>query len=95
MRDPFSRRSVSAGLWSLLGLLGLGGCGPGAPSLNLAGSYFPAWILCSLIGVAVGLAARFVLSATRLAETAAYPLVVCIASGAIAAILAWLAFYRA
>ena len=36
-----------------------------------------------------------VLSATRLAEAAAYPLVVCIAIGAIAGILAWLAFYRA
>ena len=81
--------------WSLLGLLGLGGCQAGAPSLNLVGSYFPAWILCSLIGLAVGVAARIVLSATRLAETAAYPLVVCIAIGAIAGILAWLAFYRA
>jgi hypothetical protein len=85
----------ATGLWSLLGLLSLGGCEVGAPSLSLVGSYFPAWILCSLIGVAVGLAARVVLSATRLAEAAAYPLVVCIASGAIAGILAWLAFYRA
>lgn len=95
MRDPIFRRPAPANLWSLLGLLGLGGCAPGAPSLSLAGSYFPAWILCSLIGVAVGLAARGVLSATRLAEAAAYPLVICIASGAIAGILAWLAFYRA
>jgi hypothetical protein len=99
MRNPFSSRLSSgraaAGLCSLFGLLGLGGCDPGAPSLTLAGSYFPAWILCSLIGVAAGLAARVVLSATRLAEAAAYPLAVCIASGAIAGILAWLAFYRA
>lgn len=80
---------------AVVGLLGLGGCGPGAPSLSLVGSYFPAWILCSLLAVAVGLAARVVLSATRLAEAAAYPVVVCIASGAIAGILAWLAFYRA
>ena len=95
MRDPFSCRRAGSGLWSLFGLLGLGGCQTGAPSLSLVGSYFPAWILCSLIGVAVGLAVRVVLSATRLAEVAAYPLVVCIASGAIAGILAWLAFYRA
>jgi YtcA family len=85
----------ATGLGALLGLLGLGGCEVGAPSLSLVGSYFPAWILCSLIGVAVGLAARIVLSATRLAEAAAYPLVDCIAIGAIAGILAWLAFYRA
>jgi hypothetical protein len=85
---------AAAGLLSLLSLLGLGGCGAGAPTLSLVGSYFPAWILCSLIGVAVGLAARVVLSATRLAETAAYPLVVCIAIGIIAGVAAWLVFYR-
>jgi hypothetical protein len=79
---------------SVLSLLGLGGCGAGAPTLSLVGSYFPAWILCSLIGVSVGLAARVVLSATRLAETAAYPLVVCIAIGVIAGVAAWLIFYR-
>ena len=83
----------SAGLLTVL-MLGLGGCDRGAPSLSLVGSYFPAWILCSLIGVAVGLVARVVLSATRLAEIAAYPLVVCIAIGVIAGLAAWLVFYR-
>jgi hypothetical protein len=78
----------------LLSVLGLGGCGADAPTLSLVGSYFPAWILCSLIGVAVGLAARVLLSATRLAETAAYPLVVCIAVGVIAGVGASLVFYR-
>jgi hypothetical protein len=78
----------------LASLLGLGGCDVGAPSLSLVGSYFPAWILCSLIGLAVGLAARVGLSATRLAEAAAYPLVVCIATGVIAGVATWLAFYR-
>ena len=94
MRDPFSFPRAATGLWSLFGLLGLGGCEAGAPSLSLVGSYFPAWILCSLIGVAVGLAARVVLSATRLAETAAYPLVACIAVGVIAGVATWLVFYR-
>jgi len=86
--------SAAAGLLSSLSLLGLGGCGAGSPTLSLVGSYFPAWILCSLIGVAVGLAARVILSATRLAEVAAYPLVVCIATGVIAGVAAWLVFYR-
>ena len=93
MRGP-SSSPRAAGLLTLLSPLGLGGCEPGAPSLSLVGSYFPAWILCSLIGVAVGLAARVALSATRLAEAAAYPLVVCIATGVIAGVAAWLVFYR-
>jgi hypothetical protein len=79
---------------SSFGVLGLGGCDAGAPSLTLVGSYFPAWILCALIGLAVGLAARIGLAATRLGETAAYPLVVCIALGVIGGTAAWLVFYR-
>ena len=94
MRGPSSSPRAAARLLTVLSPLGLGGCDPGAPSLTLVGSYFPAWILCSLIGVAVGLTARVVLSATRLAETAAYPLVVCIAIGVIAGVAAWLVFYR-
>ncbi len=94
MRRPTSSPRTAAGLLTLLSLLGLDGCDPGAPSLSLVGSYFPAWILCSMIGVAVGLAARVALSTTRLAEIAALPLVVCIAIGVIAGVAAWLIFYR-
>ena len=94
MRYAFIRRWTVARLGPLLGLLGLSGCGVGAPSLTLAGSYFPAWILCSLVGLGVGLVARVALSATRLVEVTAYPLVACIAIGGIAGLLAWLAFYR-
>jgi hypothetical protein len=75
-------------------LLSLAGCDAGAPSLSLVGSYFPAWILCALIGVGAGLAARVGLATSRLAETAAYPLVICIAVGVIAGTAAWLVFYR-
>jgi len=89
------RTVPGAGRLAALILLGaLQGCRAGAPSLSLVGAYFPAWILCSLIGLAIGLAARTGLSATRLAESAAYPLVLCIAIGAIAGLVAWLAFYR-
>jgi hypothetical protein len=91
-----SSASASAGLrrGSVVCLLCLTGCDSSAPSLSLVGAYFPAWILCSLIGLAVGLGARLTLAGTRLAEAAAYPLVVCIAVGAIAGLLAWLIFYR-
>ena len=79
---------------AIAALAGLAGCRAGAPSLSLVGAYFPAWILCSLIGLGTGLAARVGLSATRGAEVVAYPLVVCIAIGAIAGLAAWLVFYR-
>ncbi|MGC1303788.1 MAG: YtcA family lipoprotein [Caulobacteraceae bacterium] len=88
-----AKRSA-AGLGAIVLLSGLEGCDPGAPSLSLVGAYFPAWILCSLIGLAAGIIARIVLSATRLAQVVAYPLLLCMAIGVIAGILAWLAFYR-
>jgi YtcA family len=91
---PSDRYGQARRLAALATLAGLAGCRAGAPSLSLVGAYFPAWILCSLIGLAVGLAARAGLSATRIAEVAAYPLVVCIALGAIAGLMAWLVFYR-
>jgi hypothetical protein len=75
-------------------LLCLAGCAFGAPSLSLVGAYFPAWILCSVIGVAAGCAVRVVLAYTRLAEATAYPLVICLATGGIAGLAAWLVFYQ-
>ena len=95
MRERSARLATITRPWPLAALLGLGGCDAGAPSLTLVGSYFPAWILCSLIGVAVGVGVRLLLTTTRLAETAAFPLVICLASGVIAGVLAWLIFYRA
>jgi hypothetical protein len=74
--------------------LGLNGCSPGAPSLSLVGAYFPAWLLCSLVGLTVGLGVRTMLSATRMDQVAFHPLVVCIACAVIAGVLAWCVIYQ-
>ncbi len=37
-----------------------------SPSQNILGSFFPAWILCSAIGIAVALLCRVLLGAARL-----------------------------
>lgn len=85
---------VGRRLAALAPSVGLAGCHAGAPSLSLVGAYFPAWILCSVVGLAAGLVAWAVLAGTRRAETVAYPLVLCIAIGAIAGLMAWQAYYR-
>lgn len=42
-------------------LFGLGGCArESAPSLPLMGSYFPAWLVCGLLGVVASVVARIV-----------------------------------
>lgn len=60
-----------------------------APSLTIAGAYFPAWLLCAILGLIVAMTARGLMVITRLAEIVPYQLAVCSAVGVIAALLVW------
>ncbi len=72
-------------------LLSLSGCAAvGAPSFVLFGAFFPAWMFCVLVGIAVAIVARAVFVATGLAEFLPHQLLVCGAIGVIAALLLWL-----
>ena len=69
----------------------LGGCATGgAPSFDLFGAFFPAWLLCGIIGIAGTVVARVVFVSTGLANTLPYQLAVCAAIGVITALLVWL-----
>jgi hypothetical protein len=71
--------------------IGLGGCSAaGAPSFDLFGAFFPAWLLCGIIGIAGAAVARVVFVSTGLANTLPYQLAVCTAIGVITALLFWL-----
>ena len=75
----------------LLGLLG--GC-DGAPSRNILGSYFPSWMVCALVGIALALVARAIFKASGLLEELPVPFVVMVAiacAGTFAMWLIWLA----
>jgi YtcA family len=48
-------------------LLLLPGCGF-APSVNVLGSFFPAWLICIIIGVVITILSRQVFVATRIAS---------------------------
>jgi hypothetical protein len=72
----------------------LTGCsGGGAPSFTLFGAFFPAWLLCGLIGVVGAGAARAAMVATKLSEFLPHQLLVCAAVGVMAASLAWLIWF--
>jgi hypothetical protein len=74
-----------------LGLLA--GCG-GAPSRNILGSYFPSWMVCALLGIALALIARAIFKASGLLEELPVPFVVMLAiacAGTFAIWLIWLA----
>jgi hypothetical protein len=69
----------------------LTGCSAGgAPSFDLFGAFFPAWLLCGTVGIAGAAVARAVFVSTGLANTLPYQLAVCTAIGVIAALLVWL-----
>ena len=67
----------------------LTGC-DGAPSRNILGSYFPSWMVCALVGIALALVARAVLKLTGLLEELPAPLVVLLALGCAVNFAMWL-----
>jgi hypothetical protein len=72
--------------------MALTGCSAGAaPSFDLFGAFFPAWLLCGIIGIAGAVVARVIFVSTGVANTLPYQLAVCAAIGVITALLVWLA----
>lgn len=64
------------------------------PVLNVFGSFFPAWVVCAVTGIALALALRMVFAALGI-ETHLGPLVLVYPSLALLlTMLAWLVFYH-
>jgi YtcA family len=81
-------------MFALTAYMTLAGCSPGgAPSFDLFGAFFPAWLFCGLIGVVGAIAARAVLVATGLSNVVPFQLFVCTAIGVIVALLVWLLWF--
>jgi YtcA family len=87
------RFSPAARLLRALPSLGLlAGC-DGAPSRNILGSYFPSWMICALVGIALALIVRAIFKACGLLEEIPVPFVVMLAiacAGTFALWLIWL-----
>jgi hypothetical protein len=87
------RRPLGAGALALT-LLSLGGCSDaGAPSFDIFGAFFPAWLLCAVLGIFVALSARIVFAARNLTDVLPFQLPVCTSLGAIFALLVWLIWF--
>jgi hypothetical protein len=75
--------------WSLFGMVVCStGCS-GAPTVTIAGAYFPAWLLSAVIAVVVAMFIRVLMVRTRLADYIPYQLAVCCSIGAIAGLILW------
>jgi YtcA family len=73
----------------LAALMSLGGC-DGAPSRNILGSYFPSWMVCALLGIAVAGIARVILKSTGILQELPAPFLVILAIGCAATFALWL-----
>jgi hypothetical protein len=83
---------------TLLGPLGalmtMDGCAsPGAPSLILAGAYFPGWILCGVAGIVAAIVARIAMVMSGLSDALPLQLFVCVGLGLFVAVAAWLFWF--
>lgn len=63
---------------------------PGAPSFPLVGAYFPAWMMCGLIGIATAVGLRVVFVLTGLDAILAFRLFTYVALGTLTALAVWL-----
>jgi hypothetical protein len=66
----------------------------GAPSFELFGAFFPAWMLCALIGIMGAATTRMFLTSPVFSVALPFQLAVCTASGVIVGLLAWTILFR-
>jgi hypothetical protein len=78
----------------LIPLIALGGCADrAAPDLAVAGAYFPAWMICGLIGIFAAIGARVIFVVTNVVGVLPLQLFVCTAIGIGFAVFAWLFWF--
>jgi hypothetical protein len=87
-----ANRAAAGGLL-LLGVLPLAGCQQ-APSFNILGSFFPAWLLCVTLGILLAAGTRFLLLAVHLEETLSPPIVMYPCLAALFTFGLWLLFFH-
>jgi hypothetical protein len=79
--------------FAFLAMFVLTGC-QRAPSFNVLGSYFPAWLFCLLVGTLLTIAARVVLRKYNLSDALNPPLLMYTCLTAFFTFATWLIFFR-
>jgi hypothetical protein len=65
------------------------------PVVNVAGSFFPAWMVSMLVGVALTVAVRLVFVVAGLEPHLGPPILIYTSLGLLLAVATWLVLYRA
>ncbi|MEI9893734.1 MAG: YtcA family lipoprotein [Chthoniobacter sp.] len=92
---PAAGRHHRAGL---LLAMGLAGCGPGtsshSPAIDVLGSYFPAWLLCIVVGIGLTIITRLLFTTWKVNSRLLFAPLVYPCLIAIFAMTIWLLFFR-
>jgi hypothetical protein len=79
-------------LWQVAITLAVSGCSH-SPTMDLLGSYFPAWMLCAVIGIAAAVVIRQILALAGINDYVVAPLLTYAAFAVSATLLAWLLWF--
>lgn len=90
MRRPSPRLALS--LAASTGLVPLAACGR-APSFNIFGSFFPAWLICMVIGIILAAIVNWALTALKLEKLISWGILVYPCLAAFFAFILWLVFF--
>ena len=84
-RDPL-------GLWRVAVALAVAACSY-SPTMDLFGSYFPAWMLCAAVGIVASVIIRQILAVAGINEYVVAPLLTYAGLAVSATLLAWLLWF--
>jgi hypothetical protein len=82
-----------AGVLLLIAAISLVSC-QRAPSIDVLGSFFPAWLLCLTLGIVLTTGTRFLLSKLHLEEALSPPIVMYPCLAALFTFGLWLIFFH-
>lgn len=85
-------RKHAARLAALGGLGAIAGCGR-APSFNILGSFFPAWLVCMVAGIVLAAISNWALTRLKLEKEIAWTIFVYPCLAAFFAFTLWLIFF--
>jgi hypothetical protein len=91
MRETPKR--VAAGALLMAGMLPLTGC-QRAPSIDVLGSFFPAWLLCLVLGIVLTTGTRFLLLKLHLEKALSPPVLMYASATALFTFALWLLFFH-
>ena len=85
-------RRAPLGLWRFAIALPVAACNY-VPTMNLFGSYFPAWMLCAAVGIVAAVIIRQILAVAGISEYVIAPLLTYAGLAVSATLLAWLLWF--